>query len=363
MAKDYYELLGVPRTASPEEIKKAFRTKAHQFHPDKSTGDAEKFKEINAAYQVLSDAEKRSQYDQYGQTFDDARRQGGGPAGAGGFSGFGNSGFSGNVDFGDLGDIFGDIFGFGQSASRQSSGRGRDVQAVIRIDFRTAAFGGQQELTLKLPVVCDHCRGQGAEPGSTRETCATCHGSGQVSRVQRTILGNMQSVGVCPTCQGEGQTIKQPCQRCHGEGRRTESTTLTVKIPAGIAAGQKIKLSGKGEAGRRGQPAGDLYLEVEIAPDPVWRRHDDDVLSAVIIPFTTVALGGTVEVATLDGAVTVKIPAGTSNGKVLTIKGKGMTHLRGRGRGDHRVTVEVAVPKTLSPKAKKILKELEDEGV
>lgn len=360
MAADYYELLGVARGASQDDIKKAFRTKAHQHHPDKAGGDTEKFKAINEAYQVLSDPQKRQQYDQYGQTFDQARRQGGN-AGPGGFPG---GGFSGNVDFGDLGDIFGDMFGFG-GGRRQSArpARGRDIAAHLPIDFRTAAFGGEQTLQLNHPVVCDRCHGSGAEHGSAPVTCATCQGAGQVQRVQQTILGAMQSIGVCPTCHGEGTTIQNPCGRCRGEGRVEKRETLTVKIPAGIAAGQKIKLTGKGEAGRRGTPAGDLFLEVEVQPDPTFTRDDDDVLVTATIPLSVATLGGVVDVPTLEGKVGLKIPAGTPAGKVLIIKGRGIAHLRGRGRGDQRVTIDLAVPKHLSAKAKKLLKELQNEGL
>lgn len=363
MVADYYSLLGVGKSASADEIKKAFRTKAHLFHPDKSTGDAEKFKEINEAYQVLSDPTKRQQYDQFGQTYDQARRQGNAAPG-GGFSDFAGSGFNGaNVDFGDLGDIFGDMFGFGQRQGRPERQRGRDIQAAIRLDFRTAAFGGEQEISLKHAVICDHCSGQGAEPGSGTTSCETCKGTGQVTRVQRTILGNMQTAQVCQTCSGEGQIIKQPCKECHGEGRREKTETIKVKIPGGIAVGQRVKLSGKGEAGRRGLPAGDLYLVVDVASDLQFKRDDDDVLTDATIPLSTAVLGGTVSVTTLDGDVSLKIPAGTPSGKVFLLKNKGIPHLRGRGRGDQRVTVEVEIPTTLSAKAKKLLKELQNEGV
>lgn len=365
MAANYYDLLGVSKNASADEIKKAFRTKAHQFHPDKSSGDAEKFKEVNEAYQVLSDAEKRQQYDQYGQTFDQARRQGGGPAGAG-FGGFGQSGgsYTGSADFGDLGDIFGDLFGFGGGGRRSPRpSRGSDIQATITIPFRTAAFGGEEQLQLRRHVSCSRCHGHGAEPGTSAETCGTCQGRGQVQTVQQTILGAMQSVQTCPNCRGEGKIIKSKCIRCHGQGREEKTETLTVKIPSGIAAGQRIKLSGKGEAGLRGQPAGDLYLEIAIARHATFTREDDDVLVTTSIPLTVAALGGTVEVETLDGPLTMKIPAGTPSGKVFLLKAKGIPHLRGRGRGDQRVTVEVEIPNRLSAKAKKLLKELQDEGV
>lgn len=365
MAADYYDLLGIGRSANADEIKKAFRAKAHQFHPDKSTGDAEKFKAINEAYQVLSDPAKRQQYDQYGQTFDQARRQGGGPAGAGaGFGGFGQAaGFGGNVDFGDLGDIFGDMFGFGGSRQQRRPTKGQDIQAALRIDFRTAAFGGEQHFQLRHQVVCSRCQGNGAEPGSQPVTCPTCHGSGQVQRVQQTILGAMQTAATCSTCHGQGTTVDKPCHQCRGQGRREETDTINVKIPAGIADGQRIKLSGRGEAGPRGTTPGDLYLEVSTAPDAVFQRADDDVLTTASIPLTTATLGGTVDVQTIDGQVKLKIPAGTPSGKSFILKGHGITHLRGRGRGDHRVTVEIEIPKHLTAKARKLLKELQDEGV
>jgi len=361
MANDYYDLLGVSRTASADEIKKAFRTKAHQFHPDKSTGDAEKFKQINEAYQVLSDSEKRQQYDQYGQTFDQARRQGGAPGGDP-FAGFG--GFQGgNVDFGDLGDMFGDMFGFGSQRQSRQPNRGRDIQATLGIEFRTAAFGGEESIQLKRLTVCSRCDGRGAEPGTQPETCKTCQGSGQVRQMQRTILGAMQSVTVCPACEGDGTTITTRCDRCRGEGRTESTDTMTVKIPAGIQTGQKIRLVGKGEAGRRGAPAGDLFIIPEITPDPRFRRVDDDIVTDTSIPISRATLGGTIDVETLDGTSTMKIPAGTPSGREFILRGKGVPHLRGRGRGDHRVIVRVQIPEKLSGRAKKLLKELADEGL
>lgn len=365
MAEDYYSLLGVGRTASADEIKKAFRTKAHQYHPDKSTGDAEAFKKINEAYQVLSDPAKRQQYDQYGQTFDQARRQGGGPAGAAGnpFGGFGQGGYAGNVDMGDLGDMFGDLFGFGGGRTRRRATRGADIRAELMISFRLAAFGGEEEVQIRHHVRCSECSGRGTKSGAAPQSCATCGGRGQVQRVQQTFLGAVQSVGVCPTCDGDGAVIDDPCKRCHGEGRIEQTEKITVKIPAGIDAGQRIKLAGKGEAGRRGLPAGDLYLDIDIARDPSFTRDGSDVHGQASIPLSTAALGGTVTIETLDGPVTLKIPAGTASGKVFSIKGKGITQLRGRGRGNHLVTVTVDIPKNLSSKAKKLLKDLAAEGL
>jgi molecular chaperone DnaJ len=364
MAANYYDLLGVSKSASQDEIKKAFRTKAHQFHPDKASGDAEKFKTINEAYQVLSDPQKRQQYDQFGQTYDQARRQGGAPGGNPFGGGFPGGGYAGNVDFGDLGDIFGDMFGFGGGSRRRTTAsRGSDIQARLKIPFRVAVFGGEETVELRHHITCSHCSGKGAEPGSTTETCTTCKGVGQVTTVQQTILGAMQSVQTCPACRGEGETISKPCTSCHGQGRVETTERVTVKIPAGIADGQSIKLSGRGEAGLRGRPAGDLFLEIVVAEDPTFQRRGNDLYTAATLPLTTATLGGTVEVMTIEGPVTLKIPAGTPAAKTFVIKGKGVPQLRGRGRGDQHVTVDIDIPKHLSAKAKKLLKELQDEGL
>ncbi|MBI2984400.1 MAG: molecular chaperone DnaJ [Candidatus Kerfeldbacteria bacterium] len=360
MAEDYYQLLGVDRQASAEEIKRAFRAKAHQHHPDKATGDTEAFKRINEAYQVLSDPAKRRQYDQFGTTFDQAGR-----GGFGGFQDFGGSQWSNvNVDFGDFGDLFGDLFGLGGSRrTRPSAARGQDIEAQVTISFRQAIFGGQETIELKHHRPCARCGGVGAEPGTGRQTCSTCQGTGQVQQAQRTFLGTFQSVATCPTCQGEGRVVGTPCRTCRGDGRQLKTERLNVKIPAGIRRGQRIRLAGQGEAGRRGVTAGDLYLVVEVEPDREFERQDDDILSTIEIPISTATLGGAVEVKTIDGPVSWKIPAGTPSGKAFNIRGHGVPHLRGSGRGDHRVTVNVRIPGKLSTRAKKLFRELADEGV
>lgn len=365
MARDYYELLGVSRSASADEVKKAFRKKAHELHPDKSGGDAEKFKEVNEAYQVLSNPEKRQQYDQFGQTFDQARRSGGGPAAGNPFEGFSQAGFQGQrVDFGNLGDIFGDMFNFGfERGGRREPEGGADIEAEIHIPFRQAVFGGEQTFELRRHKPCPHCGGRGAEPGSKLIKCKTCGGSGQVQQTQRTFLGAFQTVQVCPTCHGTGQVPEKPCHVCHGEGRVFEKETVTVKIPAGIDSGQRIRIREKGEAGPHGAPSGDLYLRVIVDPDPVFSRDGDDILSTVEIPLTAAVLGGVVPVPTIDGEVQLKIPPGTSDGKVLILRGHGVPKLRGSSRDDHRVTIRVHIPTKLSAKAKKLLKELQDQGV
>ncbi len=370
MAKDYYATLGVSKGATADEIKKAYRTLAHQHHPDKSGGDEAKFKEINEAYQVLGNVEKRKQYDQFGSTFDQA---GGGAGGFGGFSwdDFARAGGAGpfggsrqqNVefDFGDLGDVFGDLFGFGRAAggrrSRRTTGGG-DIQSEMELGFREAVFGVEKVVELYKNVVCPHCSGNGAEPGTKITTCKTCGGSGQVEQIQRTILGAMRSVGVCPECRGEGKIASQRCKTCRGDGRVRETEKIKVKIPAGISDGETIRLAGKGEAGSRGAAAGDLYITLRVAPDPGFKRKNDNILSDISVSFSQAALGSKIAVSTLDGEVMLKIPAGTQSGKVFKLSDRGVPHLRARGRGDHLVTVTVETPTSLSKKQKKLLEEL-----
>ena len=377
MAKDYYNILGVSKGASQDEIKKAYRTLAHQHHPDKAGGDEVKFKEINEAYQVLGNQEKRQQYDQYGQTFEQAQRQGGfGGAGfswedlarTGGAGGpFGGGFRQQNVefDFGDLGDIFGDLFGFGRSTGSRRSRRarqGQDIQTEMAVDFREAVFGTDKVVKLYKNVVCPHCAGNGAEPGTKIETCKTCGGSGQVVQVQRTILGSFQSVGVCPECQGEGKRASKKCRQCHGAGRVKDEEIIKVKIPAGMSEGETIRLSGKGEAGQHGASTGDLFITLRVKPDPQFKRDGDNIISEAEISFSQAALGAQVPVSTLDGEVMLKIPAGTQSGRVFRLESKGVPHLRSRGRGDHLMTVNVTTPIHLSRKQKELLEELAKEN-
>jgi molecular chaperone DnaJ len=362
MAKDYYQILGVPRSASEDEIKKAFRKLAHQHHPDKGGGDEAKFKEVNEAYQVLSNKEKRAQYDRFGEA---AFRPGGGGvrwedfAGQGGFGGFRTE----TVDFGDIGDIFGDVFGFGSRRNRTGSSSGSDIEAEVSVPFVEAAFGTTRTVNLRKAIRCPRCSGTGAEPGTAVDTCPTCRGAGQVERTQQTFIGSMRSVTVCPTCKGEGKVVKSACRRCHGDGRVNETEELSVKIPAGIDNGQRIRLAGRGEAGERGAPSGDLYLRVRVLPDRRFDRDGEDAFSTIRVPLTTAALGGSVSVETIDGSVRLKIPPGTAAGKIIVLKGKGIPRLEGRGRGDHRVTVDIIVPTRLTARAKKLLHDLQHEGL
>jgi len=362
MGKDYYNILGVEKNASQEEIKKAFRKKAHECHPDKKGGNEEKFKEANEAYQVLGDAKKRSQYDQFGSTFEQARGQGGfsGFEGFRDFSGFTN-GF--NVDGDDLGDIFsgiGDIFGFGGGRSRSKRpSRGNDIQVILTIEFNEAVFGVEKELNLRKKVVCDKCKGNGAEQGSKIETCKTCGGSGRITGVQRTILGNMQVQTTCGDCGGEGKKYDKPCKKCAGMGISEEISNLKIKIPAGIDNGETIRLSGQGEAGAKGASAGDLYLKIRVNPDNRFERDGYDIRSKAEINFTQAALGDKIEIITVSGDIKLKIPAGTQSDTIFRLRDKGVFKLHGRGRGDHLVKIIVKTPKSLNKKQKEMFRELE----
>ena len=360
MSKDYYQILGIDRGASDEEIKRAFRSLAHKYHPDKAGGDEAKFKEINEAYQVLSNKEKRGQYDQFGQTFDQA---GGGPGGFGGFSGFGGGWQGVNFDLGDLGDIFGDFFGggFGRQPRRAGPRRGRDIEAVLNVGFEEAVFGGEKNIEIAKDIVCRHCHGSGAEPQSAIETCQACAGRGEVRRVQRTILGAVQTNVICQDCHGEGKIIKQRCQICAGHGVTRGREEIKVKIPAGIDNGHVLRLSGQGEAGVKGGPAGDLHLAIHVKPSDRFRREGDDIYTAEEITFSQAALGDKVEVVTVEGPVNLTITAGTQPGQLIKLKAKGVPHLKHTGRGDHYVKIIVAVPKKLNRRQKKLLEEFNKE--
>jgi molecular chaperone DnaJ len=349
---DYYKILGVDKGASQDEIKKAFRKKAHEYHPDKATGDEAKFKEANEAYQVLGDEKKRAQYDQFGSAGFQNGQAGGG---FGGFS-------SGGINMDDLGDIFGgfgDIFGgFGGGSSRRPS-RGHDIQTILVITFEEAVHGVEKEVSLRRQVKCDRCNGEGAEPGAKVETCSTCRGTGKVTGVQRTILGNMQVQSVCPDCQGEGKTFSAKCNKCSGTGVMQENSKIKVKIPAGIDDGETIRLSGQGEAGQKGAPSGDLYLKISVRGDSKFERYGYDIHSKAFISFTQAALGDKIDIETINGSVKLKIPAGTQSGTNFKLRGKGVQRLRGSGKGDHIVKVQVQTPTNLNKKQKELLKELE----
>lgn len=365
MAKDYYNILGVSKDASQDEIKKAFRKLAHQHHPDKESGDEAKFKEINQAYQVLSDEQKRKAYDQFGEAGVNGPGGGAGPGGMNWEDVMRQAGFGGGraqgggVEF-DMGDIFGDFFGGGRSRGRRQQSRGQDIAMDMQIDFHEAAFGVKKEVELYKQVKCSTCKGNGAEPGTPIKECATCKGVGAVEQVRTSVFGAIRTQAICPECQGEGKIAETKCSQCSGAGTEKKTTTVEVNIPAGIAEGQTLQMNGQGEAGPHGAPAGDLYINIHVKRTEEFERSGDDVLSTVEFPYTTFVLGGKVLVNTIDGEVELKIPAGTESGKKMRLRGKGIPHLNASGRGDHFVTVNVAIPQHPSRKLKKLLKELDD---
>lgn len=362
MAKDYYEELGVSKTATQDEIKKAYRKLAHKHHPDKGGSDAEKFKAVNEAYQVLSNEEKRGQYDQYGQTFEDAQRNGGGfggqggnPFGAGGFdfSGFANGG---GVDF-DLGDIFGDIFGSQRSRQARRE-RGIDLEMPLTINFEEAVFGVEKSITLEKKDACRTCEGSGAKPGTKVVTCSVCHGQGQIRTTRQTVFGNVASSTTCDNCDGSGQVPEDPCDTCHGRGILRQEKTIGVKIPAGIDDGQRIAIRGEGELGYRGSKPGDLYLSIRVKPHKEFKRQGYDLYKDLPVSFTQATLGTKIKLETLDGEIELKIPSGTQPGKVLRVSGKGVPQINSSRRGDLFITARVVIPNKLSKQETGLIKKL-----
>jgi len=367
MAKNYYEILGVSKDATAEEIKKAFRKLAHQYHPDKPNGDETKFKEINEAYQVLSNPEKKQQYDQYGTTFEQAQAQGGfhGFDGFRDFSDFASAFRNGGqgshgFDMGDLGDMFGDIFGFGSRGRSAGGQRGRNLELNVQINFKESVFGVEKEIDLEKAVVCEKCSGSGADPGAKTVDCKTCDGKGKIIGVQRTMLGNIQTATACPDCQGAGKRAEKDCGKCKGEGRLLEKKSIKLKIPEGMEDGNIIKLSGQGEAGQKGARAGDLYINVSVKPDERFTREGNNIRTSAGISITQATLGDKIEVETLDGPIKLKIPEGTQPGQLFKIKGKGIINPRGYGKGDLIIEVSVKIPKNLNRKQKQLLKELDE---
>ncbi len=360
--RDYYEVLGVDKNASDDEIKKAYRKMAKKYHPDLNPGDKEaekNFKEVNEAYEVLSDSGKKARYDQYGHAGVDPNFGAGNAGGGSGFGGFG--------DFGDLGDIFGQFFGggFGGSgrANPNAPRRGGDASATVNLSFEEAAKGCKKTVKVTRVETCKSCGGSGAEKGSTVKTCPGCHGTGQINVTQRTPFGQMQTTRVCDQCRGSGKIIEKPCRECAGKGRIRRTTENTVDIPAGIDDGQVINMRGGGDAGVNGGPSGDLHINVFVRPHPVFEREGYDVFCEVPVTFSQAALGSEITVPTLDGNVKFTIHEGTQPGDEFKLRGKGIQRLRYSGRGDQYVKIAVEVPKNLSKKQKEILKEFDSESV
>ena len=350
--RDYYEVLGVQKGATDAEIKKAYRKMAKENHPDLHPGDKDaeaRFKEINEAYEVLSDSEKKARYDQFGFAGVDPSYGGGGYGG----------GFDGSFDFGDLGDIFGSFFGGGfGGGGRARSGpqRGESLRTRLTITFEEAAFGCEKEVSIDRVEQCETCKGTGAAPGTSPETCPACGGSGQVQQRRETPMGVFATTGPCPRCGGTGKIIASPCKDCGGSGQVRRRKTLKVTIPAGIDNGQIISLRGQGSAGKNGGPAGDLQIVITVQPHQLFRRDGADVYCNAPITFTQAVLGGEMEIPTIDGKVKYDIPEGTQTGSTFRLKGKGIPNVNGRGRGDQFVTVYIETPRNLNREQKEALK-------
>ena len=355
--RDYYEVLGVSKNASEDEIKRAYKKLARKYHPDMNPGDKEaeeKFKEANEANEVLSNPEKKAKYDQFGFAGVDPNYG----AGQGGYGG------AGGFDFGDLGDIFGSFFGggFGGGGRRNPNApqRGESIRASLSVEFTEAAFGCEKSITIDRFEQCPTCKGKGCAPGTTPEVCTQCHGTGTVTQAQRTPFGMMQSQTVCPKCRGKGQIIHQPCPDCRGAGVVRKRRTIQVNIPAGIDNGQTISLRGQGHSGKNGGPAGDLLITVMVRPHEIFRRDGTAVFCEAPITFTQAVLGGTLEIPTIDGKVKYDIPEGTQTGTVFRLRGKGIPGLNGRGRGDQYVTVNIETPRNLNREQKEALKKFSE---
>lgn len=370
MAKNYYDILGVSKTATADEIKKAFRTLAHKYHPDKDGGDESKFKEVAEAYGVLSDQKKRAEYDQFGsmggagfgggasgQSWEDIFRQAGWQNGQGGRV---------EYDFGDLGDIFGnmgDIFGFGSRGGSSKNRKGNDLQIAIEISLSESFHGVIKKIKLSKNIKCHRCSGKGAEPDSKIVTCSICKGSGQVVKQQQTFFGVFQTASVCDHCAGQGQSPEKPCKDCKGKGVIRGEQSLELNIPAGVANGDTLSMRGEGEVGQLGSQAGDLYIQVRVSPDKHFRREGNDLYTSATISYSQAVLGDKIKVEGMDGEHAIKIPSGTIHGAIFSVDGKGFKSLNSYGKGDLKVEIKIAVPKDINREQKKAVEALNDVGL
>ncbi len=357
--KNYYEILGVEKGANKEEIKKAFRKLAHQYHPDKNKGDDSKFKEVNEAYQVLSDDQKRAQYDQFGSAGPGFGQGGFDPSGFGGFdfSGFQNAQ---GYDMGDLGDIFGEFFGGGMRGGAREN-RGRDISTEITIPFADSIFGTVRRILITKTSQCETCHGSGGKPGSKQVSCGACNGKGQIRETRRSLLGSFVTTRVCDVCMGVGTVPQEPCTDCRGAGVKRKEEEIEIRIPAGIENGEMVRLQGMGEAVKRGA-SGDLYVKINVQSHPLFRRDRQNLLMDMEVKLSEALLGAERPIETLDGTVTVKIPEGIASGTQLRVKERGVPGARGK-RGDLMIRVTVKIPNKLSRKAKEAIETLKEEGL
>ncbi len=360
---DYYQTLGVPKNASKDEVKRAYRKLAHKYHPDKQGGDEKKFKEINEAYQVLGDEGKKAQYDQFGSNFGS-----GGGSGSHGFSakggparGWNFGSRAGGFEGVDFGDIFSEFFGAGARTGTRTKQKGRDIKADMMISLEEAYRGVEREISLKKNTICSKCGGSKNEPGTSLKGCKACGGSGEVRQTHRTVLGSITQVHECSECRGEGKIPEKKCSKCRGAGIVQEAERINIKIPAGIHSGEQIEFQGKGEAAAGGY--GNLYVEVHIKENPQFEREGDDIYTNIEISMPQAALGETMTIKTLSGEQDIQIPSGTESGAMIKLQGKGMPRLHRPGHGDHCVRIAIRTPKNLSKHAKELLSELRKEGI
>jgi len=365
--KDYYQILGVSKNASPEEVKKAYYKLAHKYHPSRKDGDEKKFKEINEAYQILSDKEKRSQYDKFGRVFEGVP----GGAGAEGFDfqwAWGRpdidfeSAFGGGFE--DLGDLMEEVFGFGAPRKRKDLKRGKDIEITLEIPLEDILRGKEKIITLYKYINCSRCQGSGAEPGAKIQECFSCRGTGEVQQIKKTFFGSFTRFAVCPECRGEGYRPEKPCNVCEGEGRVKTEENIKIFIPAGVDNNQVIRVEGRGEAGKRKGKTGDLYVRILVKKHPIFERKGDDLYISISISFSQAVLGEEIEIPTLEGKnILLKVPAGTDSGNVLRISGKGIPHFSGYGRGNLYVELIIKIPKKLTKEQKELLEKLKEEGI
>lgn len=359
MSKDYYEILGVDKKASKEEIKKAFHKMAHKYHPDKSGGDDAKFKEVNEAYQTLSDDQKRAQYDRFGS----AGPQGGfgGFNGQNGFGGFDFSGFTGGQDFEvDLGDIFGQFFGGGQGGGQRVK-RGRDIAVDVQISFKESVFGTNRSVLINKIGKCDDCQGTGAQTGSKKKTCTACNGKGTIKETRKSFLGSFVSTRECDKCHGGGEVPEHACKKCGGDGVLKKNEEIKIQIPPGINNGEMIRMSGGGEAVPSGV-SGDLYIKIHVESDPIWKRDGNNLVTDLQVKLTDALLGADYPLKTLEGDITLSVPAGITHGEILRVRGQGVPTSTNK-RGDLLIRIAIKIPTKLSSKAKKLIEDLKGEGV